>query len=161
MRRSALSLTLLAAMAWPAGSSLAADFTVGAITVTDPWARATAPTAIAGAAYMTLTTDGETADRLIGGQTPVSDVVELHTHTMDDDGVMRMRPVDAIEVAPDTPAALAPGGLHIMLIRLNGPLVQGETFPLTLMFEDAGSVEVMVPIGAAGALAPPTPAPTH
>ena len=59
---------------------------------------------------------------------------------------MRMRQVEAIEVAPGTPTVLEPGGLHIMLIGLTGPLVEGESFPLTLDFETAEDITVDVTI---------------
>ena len=128
-----------------ATTAFAHDFQVGPITIDHPWARSTAPTAQAGAAYFVLSTQGESPDLLVAASSPVADRAELHTHIMDD-GVMRMRHVEAIEVAPGTPTVLEPGGLHVMLMGLQGPLVEGETFPLTLMFETAGevTVEVMV-----------------
>ena len=155
MRRTALCIPLLAAATALAGPVAAADVTVGTITISDPWARATAATAPTGAAYLTLTTSIDQPDRLILAASPVAELVELHTVSMDNDGVMRMRPVEAIGVAADAPTELAPGGLHIMLIGLTGPLIQGESFPLTLTFEDAGSVEISVPVASAGASGPP------
>ena len=119
------------------------DFQVGGVTIEHPWARATAPAAQAGAAYFILTTQAEAPDLLVTASTPVAERVELHTHLMDD-GIMRMRPVEAIEVSPGTPTVLEPGGLHVMLMGLQGPLVESETFPLTLVFETAGEVTVDV-----------------
>ncbi|MBP2232607.1 copper(I)-binding protein [Azospirillum agricola] len=69
-------------------------------------------------------------------------------------GVMKMRPVDVIEVTPGSPTALQPGGLHIMLLGLKQPLVKGKAFPLTLTFEKAGPVTVQVDVQGAGAAAP-------
>jgi len=119
------------------------------LTVHEPWARA----ALAGrtsAAYMTIENTTDALDRLVSATSPAARVVELHTHIMDG-GVMRMRPVTAIEVNPGEPAVLRPGGLHIMLIDLVRPLRQGETIALTLRFERAGEVTVTVPVLAAGA----------
>jgi copper(I)-binding protein len=65
---------------------------------------------------------------------------------------MKMRPVKAIEVAPGEPAVLKPGGLHVMLMGLKAPLVKGQSFPLTLVFEKAGKIEIEVPIGEATAM---------
>lgn len=146
--------TLLAAVACMLAIPAAADdFTVGPITIDQPWARASAPSARAGAAYMVLVNTGDAPDRLTAASSPVADVVEIHTHIMDG-GVMRMRPVDAIEVSPGEPTVLRPGGLHVMLIGLTEPLTEGETFPLTLQFEAAGSVDVAVRVEAIGALTP-------
>ncbi len=114
------------------------------------FARATPELAKVGAAYLTITSLG-TADRLVGFTTPACNRPELHTH-IDEDGVMRMRQVDAIDVPAGGVAELKPGGLHMMLIDLNGHLVEGETLDLTLVFEEAGEVAVTVPIKALGAM---------
>ena len=124
----------------------AADYTLGDLTIHKPWARASIGQAQAGAAYLTVMNKGSLPDRLIAAEGTVANRVELHTHMMDG-GVMRMRPVKAIEVAPGEPAVLKPGGLHVMLMGLKAPLVKGESFPLTLVFEKAGRIEVEVPIG--------------
>jgi len=63
--------------------------------------------------------------------------------------VMRMREVDAIELPAGETTALQPGGLHIMLLELESPLVEGDTFPLTLTLEGAGAVELEVQVEAA------------
>ncbi|WP_280954840.1 copper chaperone PCu(A)C [Paludibacterium denitrificans] len=45
-----------------------------------------------GAAYMTLTNQGKSDDRLLAASSPRAQSAELHTH-LNDHGVMRMRPV--------------------------------------------------------------------
>jgi hypothetical protein len=118
---------------------------VGDLTIHQPWARASLGNAPNSAAYMTLETMGATPDRLIGGSTPVAQRVELHTHVMEV-GVAKMRPVEAIEVAPGAPTVLEPGGLHLMLSGLTRKLDAGTTVPLTLVFEHAGEVTLEVPV---------------
>jgi copper(I)-binding protein len=49
-----------------------------------------------------------------------------------EDGVMKMRPLERIELPAGTAVKLAPGGLHIMLIDLKQPLQRGEKVPVTL-----------------------------
>ena len=71
--------------------ALAGDATKS-IAVTDAWARATPTGAQTGAAYITITNHGKTDDQLIGASTPVAKMAQLHT-TIDDHGVMKMRPV--------------------------------------------------------------------
>ena len=131
------------------------DFVTGTITVSDPWARATAPAVPTGAVYMTIRTSGSEPDRLVSASSPAADVVELHTVGLDDSGIMRMREIDVIEVEPLAATSLAPGGLHVMLIGLEAPLMQGERFPLTLTFETAGDLEISVAVTTAGASGPP------
>ena len=64
---------------------------------------------------------------------------------------MKMRPAGPIEIPPGAATGLEPGGIHVMLMGLTGPLVEGESFSLTLTFERAGPVEVTVPILSATA----------
>jgi copper(I)-binding protein len=123
----------------------------GDITVTDAWARASAGMARAGAAFLTITNSGSSDDRVIAAQAPVSDVAELHTHIKDGE-VMRMRQVEDIPVKAGETVVLQPGGLHVMFMGLHEGLKEGQTFPLTLTFEKAGSVETTVTVGAAGAM---------
>ena len=104
---------------------------------------------------MRIRTSGDEPDKLVSASSPVAELVELHTVGLDNSGVMRMRRVEAIEVAPEAATRLEPGGLHIMLIGLDGPLIQGDQFPLTLTFEIAGDLEVLVAVASAGASGPP------
>ena len=136
-----------------ASGAAAGEFGVGDLVVEQPWARATPGKGKTGAAYLTLSNHGATADRLLAVATPIAKRAELHGHMMDA-GVMKMRPVTAIEVAPGTPTVLQPGGLHVMLMGLRAPLKEGDRFPLTLTFEGAGSVEVQVDVAGVGAMGP-------
>jgi copper(I)-binding protein len=135
----------LAAGWLPVSGALAGD-----IEIENPWARASAGMAGAGAAFMDIKNTGA-ADRVVGASAGVSKAVELHTHIRDGD-VMKMRRVDAIDVPADGVAHLQPGGLHVMFIGLEAPLVEGESFPLTLTFENAGEVTVEVEVKGAGAM---------
>jgi len=112
---------------------------VGDLVVESPWARESV--ARTGAAYLTVRNGGDRDDRLIGVSSEVAEKAELHSSEMRD-GVMRMRPVEAVVVPAHGEAMLAPGGLHIMLIGLNGPLVEGGSFTLVLELERAGTIEV-------------------
>lgn len=148
MRRSVIIVALVGGFAT---SLLAADIAkVGEIMIHQPWARASLGNAPNSAAYMTLETAGEEPDRLVASSSPVAEQAALHIHVMDG-GVARMRPVDAVEVAPGAPTVLAPGGLHIMLIGLRQKLAPGDSVPLTLVFEQAGEITIEAPVrGMAG-----------
>jgi len=58
----------------------------------------------------------------------------------------------SVDVTPGARVAFSPGGLHIMVVGLKQPLKEGQTFPLTLTFEKAGKIDVMVPIEKVGAM---------
>jgi periplasmic copper chaperone A len=117
--------------------------------VDHPWARASAGAAKTGAAYLTITDQGQ-PDQLTGASTPVADTAEVH-ESMADMGTMKMRPVAGLPLAPGKPVKLAPGGYHVMLMGLKAPLKQGDTFPLTLRFEHAAPMTVTVTVEAIGA----------
>jgi periplasmic copper chaperone A len=125
----------------------------GQLEVSDAWARATPAKAENGVAYLTIRTP--TPDRLVSVSSPVAKKAELHTMEMAG-MVMKMRPLAGLDIPAGQSVTLKPGGEHIMLMGLNGPLREGQSFPLTLTFEKAGAREVTVPVEKAGA-AGPTP----
>jgi periplasmic copper chaperone A len=141
--------TLFLAAALLAAGPACAQPAPPAVQASDVWARATAPGQTVGAAYATLTSPAP--DRLVGAETPVAGRAELHTMTMEGT-VMRMRPVgDGVALPAGQPIALAPGGLHLMLMDLRTPLRAGQNFPLTLRFEHAPPLTVTVPVEPIGA----------
>ena len=119
------------------------------IQVEHPWARATAPNAKAGGVFMTLTDSGA-PDKRIAAASPVAGMAEVH-RTVEENGVMKMLPVDAIDLAPGNKVTLAPGGYHVMLMDLKHQLKQGDTFPITLTFAKAAPITVTVTVEAPGA----------
>jgi len=123
--------------------------TTTAISVENAWARPTTASAQAAAIYLNIIDHG-TPDRLVAASTPVAGKAELH-ETIHDGNVMKMRPVADLAIAQSKPISLAPGGYHIMLTQLNRPLVGGQSFPLSLRFEKAGTVETTVMVKATGA----------
>ncbi len=120
--------------------------------MTDVWARVTAPSQDAGAVYMTINSDQ--ADKLIKASVPtsVAGKTELH-ETVDTSGnqnstmdgtepMMGMRPVSSIAIPAGKTVTLEPGGYHVMLFDLTGPIAEGDTIPVTLEFENAGEIKV-------------------
>ncbi len=115
------------------------------IEVEDPYVRAVPPGQPNSASFMALTNSDAQGHALVAAESPVSKVVELHTHTMVD-GMMRMRPVEKIELPAGEQVALQPGGLHVMLIGLQQKLVPGEDIPITLTFEDGSKQQITAPV---------------
>src|SRR5690606_23413610 len=138
-----------AVSAQPATASEKSSATIGQLSVEKAWARATVPGAAVGGGFVSIRNKGDD-DRLIGAESPVAARVELHTMTLQD-GVMRMRQPDAIELPAGKGVELRPGGHHLMLMDLVRPLREGESFPVTLRFEKAGEIEVPVQVLSLGA----------
>ena len=126
--------------------------------VKNAWAGATPGKAENGAAYLTI--QSPTADRLVSVSSPVAKKAELHSMSMQG-AVMKMRPIDGLDVPAGQPVALKPGGEHIMLMGLNQQLHEGQSFPLTLDFEKAGPRTVTVTVEKAGAKGPGQAAAHH
>jgi periplasmic copper chaperone A len=125
----------------------------GQLEVSNAWARATPAKAENGVAYLTIRSP--TPDRLVSVSSPVAKKAELHTMEMAG-MVMKMRPLASLDIPAGQPVTLKPGGEHIMLLGLNGPLREGQSFPLSLTFEKAGTREVSVAIEKPGAAGPAT-----
>ncbi|MBY6202232.1 copper chaperone PCu(A)C [Maritalea mobilis] len=114
--------------------------------VEDPYARAASAMAISGAAFMTITNEGEADDRLIAAASDVAERVELHTHIMEGD-VMRMVEVEeGFAVPAGETIHLQRGGMHVMFLGLREPLENGNEIEVTLTFENAGDMTVTIPI---------------
>jgi len=127
-----LKLFLVPVLVLIAGVASAHEYTVGSLFVGHPFARASAGPAKVGAAYLTIRNDGGEPDQLIAVSTSRAEQVQMHTMDMAN-GVMVMRELPhGLTVKPGDTVKLEPGGIHLMLMGLKGPLKEGEKFPLTL-----------------------------
>lgn len=112
-----------------------ADGIADHITVELAVARAVAPGAPVGGAYMQVTNGDDTSHALVAARSDIAEHVELHNHVMED-GMMKMRRMDSVPLPAGETVTFEPGGLHVMLIGLTAPLEAGGTFEIELQFED-------------------------
>jgi len=146
----ALSLAVLLALSPPQSS--AADVKAGDLTITDPWTRATPKAAKVAGGFMTITNNGTTADRLLGGSFAPATRVEIHETSTTND-VMRMRRLPrGLEIKPGETVVLKPGSFHVMFMGLSQQLEKGASVPGTLRFERAGDVAVTYSVRKLGAM---------
>lgn len=96
------------------------------------WARATTPTAPAGAVYLTLRNATDHEQQLTGAQTSVCDQCALHRHLVDAQGRMTMEECAAFAIPAHGELVLRPGERHLMLLGLHHGLARGSHFALTL-----------------------------
>ncbi|WAC72958.1 copper chaperone PCu(A)C [Roseateles sp. SL47] len=124
------------------------------VKVTAPWVRATVAQQSSTGAFMQL--QSPKAVKLVSVSTPVAGIVEVHEMAMDGP-VMRMRAVPALELPAGKPVELKPGGYHVMLMDLKGPVKEGDQVPFTLVFEGADqkreTVQIKASVKALGAAA--------
>ena len=151
MRRLVLALGLLAPVVMHAVAQPAV-VQPSTIRAEQPWARATAPRQTVGGVYVTLTSPVE--DRLLSVSSPVAGHAEVHEMTMDGN-VMKMRELtDGLRLPAGQAVALTPGGLHVMLVGLQKPLVAGQMIPVQLRFEHAPPLDLQVQVAPVGAQGP-------
>ncbi len=126
-----------------ADATTAGEVAIGDLVVSDPWIRPTAPVANVAAFYFTVTGSDDVDDRLVAVTSPRCEAVEIH-QSSEQDGVTSMRlaePEDLVVIGTGR-LQLEPNGLHVMCLGTVEPVTAGETIPLTLQFEHAGSVTV-------------------
>jgi copper(I)-binding protein len=128
-----------------AGLAAAGDTNLAGLKISDAWARASIGPGLVGVAYFTLHNEGAAPAELLAVTTPAASEAKLHSTEMED-GVMKMRALKDLTVAPGETLQLAPGGSHVMLTGLAKPLEEGSSFPLTLDFGEAGTVELWVEV---------------
>ncbi|MBX3550007.1 MAG: copper chaperone PCu(A)C [Xanthobacteraceae bacterium] len=150
MRMFAAGFALLVALV--AAHPLAAhDITKGDLVISAPWSRATPAGAEVAAGYLVITNKGLSADRLVSLSTEISGQPEVHEMS-NEGGVMKMRALkDGLAIPAGATVKLQPAGYHLMLMKLKKPLVAGQHYKATLVFEKAGPVEVDFEVRAMGA----------
>lgn len=152
VRSAAIVLLVFAAIG--TGPVSAQQVKAGDLVLAHPWARATPGGAKIGGAYLTIENNGTTPDKLTSGSSPASARVEIHEMAMNN-GVMTMRPMKGgLTIPPGQTVTFAPGGYHIMLVELKGPLKKGDKVPVKLTFEKAGDVNVTFEVEGIGAMGP-------
>jgi copper(I)-binding protein len=95
-----------------------------------------------GAVFMKLVNEGREAERLVGAQTDVAAVVEIHESRMEGDVMGMVFLPDGLEIPAQGEVLLKPGSYHLMLIGLQRDLKPGDTLTLVLEFEKSGTMTV-------------------
>lgn len=135
--------------------------TVGALSISAAWTRATPPGANVAAGYLTITNNGSEPDRLVGGSAPFARDVQVHEMAVVD-GMMRMGEIaGGLVVEPGATVTLEPGGNHVMFMGLTDAPKAGATVPVTLRFEKAGEVTLELPVAPIGAGSAPQAGHSH
>ncbi len=118
-----------------------------ALRLTSVWARATVPGQRVAAAYMDVEADQPLV--LTKVESPLAETVQIHTMLMED-GIMKMRERESLDLPKGKTVKLAPGGTHLMLFGLKERLLEGKVVPLTLTVMNAAgnreTVEISAPV---------------
>ena len=126
-----------------------APVTAGDLELTAGFTKAMLPGQPVGGGFVTITNKGGEDDRLVSATSSQAGEVQLHEMAMEGD-VMKMRQLnDGIVIPAGQTVELKPGGLHLMFYKVAEPFKEGATVNVTLTFEKAGAVEVVLPVGPA------------
>ena len=111
------------------------------IFVSNAWVQAMPPSQKITAAYMTIANNSFKEIVLVSASTDIADVAEIHRMS-EMSGMAHMAPMTRVQIPALTKLKLIPGGIHFMLINLKRPIKAGDVIPITLHFQDGGSVVV-------------------
>lgn len=122
---------------------------LGDLEISGGAAKAMLPGAKVGGGFLTIKNGGGVDDRLVAIESAVAGRVEIHEMAMEND-VMKMRKLDdGVAIPAGETVELKAGGLHLMFMQVSKPFAEGETVPVTLVFEKAGKVDATLAVGTA------------
>jgi len=99
-----------------------------------------------GAAYFVIENNSDQDDFLVSVSSPAGRAT-LHTSLEDENGVVRMIAIEnPLLIAAGSRHELQRGGDHVMLMKIEPALGQGDAITLNLTFEHAGDISIEVPV---------------
>ncbi len=98
------------------------------------------------ALYFVLQNNGSKPDTLIGAESKLADIVEVHESYKRDNDRMGMREVKLVAIAANSKVELKPGGFHVMLLGVMKDLKIGDSFEAVLQFKYAGKIKVIAEV---------------
>jgi len=113
------------------------------VSISDAWTKASAPGQ--GSATVSLRITSKKDAQIIAVSTTASRSAEIHS-MIHENGMMKMRALDSLELKANQEVILGHGGMHLMLVDLIKPLVTGEQIPLllTVQFADKHTEKINV-----------------
>lgn len=127
------------------GFANAHDYKSGNLHIDHPWSKQVPPTSAVAAAFFNVMNHGDEDDTLLSAESPIAGKTELHAH-IHEDGMMKMREVENIDIPANSTRTLKPGSYHIMFFNLQKVPALGDRFPLTLHFSKAGAIKIDVAV---------------
>ena len=120
---------------------------VGTLSLSGAFIRATPADAKSAGSFLDITNTGADADRLVAALSPAAAQMGLHEMKLDGKIMKMSEKAGGIEIPAGETLSLATGGfLHMMFVGIKAPFVVGETVPVTLTFEKAGTVDLILPV---------------
>ncbi len=148
-RRPGTGLLFLGALIGALAAGPAPEAAEPGLTVSDAWLRLVLPSRPA-AGYFTLSNETDRPLALVGAESPACGSLMLH-RSVQENGQERMEMVMKVAIPAHAGVSFAPGGYHLMCMMPAKEMTPGGSVPVTLRFEDGGSVTATFEVrGAAG-----------
>ena len=109
------------------------------VSLKNAWVRPSNPGQEVGAAYMTFLSSQDTT--LISVESDITNAIEIHSMSVEN-GVMKMRMLDTLELQAGKPYKLEPGGFHLMLFDLKKPLIRDDQVKFVLTFKKKNKASI-------------------
>lgn len=124
--------------------AIAEDIMIGNLMLHDPWVKATIGNKPVTGGYLMIHNHGEDDDRLIAVEASFAGKSEIHEMNIVND-VMQMRPLpDGLVIPAGEHVMLKSGGYHLMFMKLKEPILADTNYPVTLVFQRAGRIEINI-----------------
>ena len=140
------TLMLAAAALFGATTAQAHSHKIKNLEIVHPWCIETTGTANPVSVFMTIKNSGR-PDKLLRATTAIAGKTELRAAGDE-------KTISSVGVATRGPTDLKRDGPHIQLSDVRKQLSPYDSFPMTLVFERAGKVEIEVMVEEASVLAP-------
>jgi copper(I)-binding protein len=109
------------------------------------WIREAPPGSPAMAGFVAI--EGGSRDiEIVGARSADFARIEIH-EMLEEDGMMKMRPLERLEVPAGARLTLAPGAEHLMLFDASRALVAGDTVKITFELSRGDPLEVEFKVG--------------
>ena len=118
------------------------------VSISDSWARATFALAKTGAAYFSASNTSNSAIVIesVSLAAEIAMTAEFHTTVMKNEMMQMQELSEGVKIKSSETVEFSPGGKHIMIMGLEGPLQKGKSIVITLHFEDGSSKDQLFPI---------------
>jgi periplasmic copper chaperone A len=136
MKKLILACAIVASLATAAKAQNVGDIAIVNVVVPP----SLVPSATSASVYLSMTNNGNEADKLISVTTPIATMAMLHETKIEND-IASMMHLDSLDIPPKADVEMKPGGLHVMLTGLQSPLKEGDVVTFELQFEKAGNVK--------------------
>lgn len=115
------------------------------IDFTNVWVRSTVPSAQVNAGYFTMRNNSSRDLKVARLEAGGFGLVEAH-EMVQEDGMMSMRRIDELVIPAQGTLELKPGGKHLMLMKREIPVNEGDEIPLTIYFESGETLELLATV---------------